>query len=191
MDYLTFNVVLFRASNLQIEPGMLNTQSGQSYIELLIATLLVGLSMTGMVVLMLSSQQLSRQTIQHSDVVQLVSNYSNQLRLNPAELRRTSSQYLTSINATGEIAVHCSATANCAQQQQALKDLKDWQLQLSQHLPYYTATMCRDSSILDGEPFVSDGCDDAPSSPLVIKLWWKNQQSSTEHVQFYAIGHAL
>ena len=164
-------------------------QRGQSYIELAVALLLMSISLTGMVVSILSAQQLSRHSVERYDLALLLSNISNELHLNKAEVSRDQSHYLTAINKAKTISISCSVKKDCPQRLQALRNLKQWQRILNQSLVAYSMVMCRDSTMHDGEFEKSDGCDNKKSSPLVIKLWWESPHTDDTH--FYVLGHAV
>jgi len=164
-------------------------QHGQSYIELAVALLLMSISLTGMVVAVLSVQQLSRYAIERYDLALLLSNISNELHLNKAEVARDQSHYLTTIDKAKVISISCAAKKDCPQRLQALRDLKQWQRKLNKSFFAYSMVMCRDSTIYDGEIEKSDGCDNKKSSPLVIKLWWQSLPTDVTH--FYVLEHAV
>jgi len=164
-------------------------QHGQSYIELTVALLLMSISLTGMVVSILSAQQLSRHSIERYDLALLLSNISNELHLNKAEAARDQSHYLTVINKAKAISISCSAKKDCPQRLQALRGLKQWQRILNKSLAAYSMVLCRDSTMNDGEFEKSDGCDNQFTSPLVIKLWWKSPH--TDDIYFFVLEHAV
>ncbi|NQZ31618.1 MAG: type IV pilus modification protein PilV [Oceanospirillaceae bacterium] len=170
---------------------MLHVQRGQSYIEIIVVLLLMGIALTGLVISMLCSVHLSRSAIQQLDAVQLASNLSNSLRLNNAELTRDASLYLTSLNTDKKITGSCSARPDCGQRAQALTDLRNWQQQLDLYLPQYLALICRDSSANDGEYLLDDGCDNRIDSPFIIKIWWRNKNAHYDDVLFLALEHAV
>jgi len=149
----------------------------------------MSISLTGMVVSILSAQQLSRHSIERYDLALLLSNISNELHLNKTEASRDQSHYFTAINETKTISISCSAKKNCPQRIQALRDLKQWQSILNKSLAAYSMVTCRDSTMNDGEFKKSDGCDNKHSSPLVIKLWWQNPH--TDETYFYVVEHAV
>ncbi len=166
------------------------TNLGQSLIEILVVILLISISLTGIVSTMLTSQQLSRSAVQTSDALTLAANISNKMRLNSAETNELQSKYLTRLSRSTVISTDCIGHVKCPQRNQALRDLLQWQVQLTQALPNFRAEVCRDSSQQNRYLINNASCDNAQSSPMVIKIWWTNNHSSAELALFIALVHS-
>ncbi|EPJ46198.1 MAG: hypothetical protein OFPII_22250 [Osedax symbiont Rs1] len=139
---------------------------------------------------MLTSQQLSRSAVQTSDALNLAANLSNKMRLNSAEANEPQSEYLTKINSSTIISTDCFGHIKCQQRSQALHDLLQWQIQLTQVLPNFQAEVCRDSSPGNSYLVKSSSCDNDQESPMVIKIWWMNAHRSADLALFYALEHS-
>ena len=170
---------------------MSKTQSGLSLIGLSALLLLISISLTGVVSTMLKSQQLTKMSIQELDVLFLVANLANKMQLNKAQALSKNNRYLITLDQQSKLPGDCLGLKNCAQQQQALHHLNDFQQSLAVISSEYAVIICRDQTFYQLESLGHGSCDEQHDSPLVIKVWWGGVKNTDQPVGFYALSTAL
>lgn len=161
--------------------------AGLSLIEVLVVLLLMSICVTGTVTTTLKSQHLTRHMIQQSDAMLMTNNLADKMRLNNADSLLTNSHYITHLSPGNQIQETCTDLASCKAQRQAITDLQLWQQQLEQKLPGYYALICRHSLSVFVAQSSPHSCDNKPTSPLVIMIWWKTTHSTTAYSAYYSL----
>lgn len=163
---------------------------GQSLIEIIVVLLLISITFTGTVSTMLKAQQLSHQATQRADVLNIAANISNDMQLNQYETKHLKGAYLTSVYSQKNVSLLCTKSNNCSHFIQAQLDILNWKNQLALKINDYQAVICRDNSPRDGRNAAKNGCDNNLLSPIVIKIWWSNNNSQLDPELFLSRGTA-
>lgn len=162
-------------------------QRGQSLFEVVVVLLLISISISGMMVTLLKSQQLSLLAIQKSDALMLAQSMAVKLQLNRQELMREFSNYFKILSEHDKLVIQCSELDNCTNQRQALTDLVNWQRELQLKLPQYRFSICRDSLSNSYPDTLELTCDNKLTSPVVIKLQWQTTFLDDSKTEFYSM----
>ena len=141
------------------------SNSGFSLLEVLVATTVFSLGLSGFAALLLTSMIGSTQARREGIAAIAAANLSEQIRLNPVSLGR----YL---NPPENISRICIGEYQCTPEQQADYDFRLWQLELTDSIQNARGLVCRDETPLDGVEGNSH-CDG--TGPLVIKILWSGQ----------------
>ena len=170
----------------QINPATLSAnQKGQTLIEVAVVLLLISLCISGTMMTILKSQQVSRLAIQYSDAMILASSLIDKMYRNKQAFYQKKNSYLTKINAQSAIKIQCTQLNHCASQRQALTDLNDFKKQLLEKLPNYFVEICRDNSPDSDSSKVDSSCDNEFSSNVAIKIWWEVPGINSSQNMFY------
>ncbi|NQZ31140.1 MAG: type IV pilus modification protein PilV [Oceanospirillaceae bacterium] len=170
-------------------------QSGASLIEVLISMVLISIGLLGISASQISSLKLTHSAYQRSQATLLADDIADRMRANINEASKTATTYLTAsaqgvnhgtncVNYTGPLTNSCS-TANMAEQ-----DLYDWQQSLVQVLNGQ-GILCRDNNPNNGTSIAAHGCDNALTSPFVIKIWWNDDRDPSTPDQLFATSFEL
>jgi type IV pilus assembly protein PilV len=149
-------------------PRLKSSNSGFSLLEVLVATTVFSLGLSGFAALLLTSIIGSTQARREGIAAIAAANLSEQIRLNPVALDR----YLQPPENISRI---CVGENQCTPEQQADYDFRLWQLELSDSIQNARGLVCRDETPLDGVEGNSH-CDG--TGPLVIKIFWGGQGNS-------------
>jgi len=150
------------------------TSRGFSLLEVLIASTIFSLGMSGLSALLLFNLSSSAQSRNASTACSAAANLAEQIHLNPLAIDR----YL---NPPGSISRSCqsstvgSGPAMCSPPQQADYDYSNWQIELAEQIRNSTAVVCKDSSPEDGDRnhYQCDG-----DGSIVIKIFWGGPANS-------------
>ena len=80
------------------------------------------------------------------------------------------------------VTANCQAAAGCTAAQMAANDVAQWETSVAAALPLGAATVCLDSTPVDGTS-AAPACD---SSGLVyaVKIWWDDDRDGTLNQRF-------
>jgi len=139
--------------------------SGFSLIEVLVASTIFSLGLTGFASLLLASIISSAEARREGVASMAAASLSEQVRMNPTALGR----YLNPPESVSRI---CTGDDPCSPEQQADYDFRLWQLELADAIPNARGLICRDETPKDGVEG-NNHCDG--SGPLVIKIFWRGR----------------
>jgi type IV pilus assembly protein PilV len=152
---------------------------GFTLLEVLVAVLVLSFGLLGIAGLLLATVQNNTVAAQRTTATFLAQDMADRIRSNINATKQFTPagvpQPVFYLNSVGALANCFGATpsGNCATRGAvAGRDLFIWNRQIATSLPAGEGVVCQDLTPDDGSSFASTGCDDATTSPWVIKIFW-------------------
>ncbi|HYE86972.1 MAG TPA: type IV pilus modification protein PilV [Vicinamibacterales bacterium] len=157
---------------------MKRTSAGFTLIEILIAILIAAIGVLGIAGLQAFTLKSTHGSNLRSIATRQAYELADSMRANQGAVNagHYNNQQGTQVNA-------CYQTAGCTEQQMAQMDVYLWNQSNAAALPGGRGFICTDSTPNDGTP-TSPTCDNSPSAPYVIKLWWDERDGSGQLQRF-------
>ena len=145
-------------------------QTGFSFIEVLVATLVLSVGLLGLAGLQAASLTNLQSAFLHSQASALAYDLADRMRTNVAGVAANFYDPATAGNTAG-----CSTTAGCSPQQMAQNDLAEWNAAIATYLPLGQGIVCNDSTPMDGTGFGDPQCEGV-GDQFSIKIWWDDDR---------------
>ena len=159
-------------------------ESGFTLIEVMVALIVLVLGVLGAAAMTLTAIRDSKQSGLRSTATALAYEVSDLMRANPPRYLKVSpftltvdtESVFTGGNPGGGVAT--CWTTGCSMIDMATNDLSEWYRKLTgpNGLPNGAAVICRDATKLADAFYPA--CDNAPTSPLVVKLRWDEKNNN-------------
>lgn len=153
---------------------------GFTLLEVLVAVLVLSFGLLGIAGLLLSTVQNNTIAAQRTTATFLAQDMADRMRQNINATKAKGADGITNnavyyFNSAGTN-LNCygtSPTGACSTPQGvAEKDLYAWNALIKNSLPAGEGVVCRDLTPDDGSSYIDRLCDNLPSSPVVIKIFW-------------------
>ena len=159
---------------------MIKRNQGFTFIELLMAVLVLGIGLVGVAGLQSIALGMNHGSYLRSQATLLAGDIADRMRANPAGVGNGA--YDMGSGATAAQDTDCEAIAGCNTGALAGHDLFEWTNRVQAVLPNGQAIVCIDSSPVDGTPG-APACDGAGDNHAV-KIWWLEKEDAGAQRQF-------
>ncbi len=158
------------------------SNSGFTLIEVLVASVIISLGLSGMVALQLKAHHYNRTANIQSHATILAHDIIERMRANPAGINNGNYHLPTATQHSD-----CFTTIGCSPAEMAENDMYEWAgngaHSVSNILPLGLATVCKDTTPNDGTitngAISNAGCDNNGSA-YAIKIWWKGDETEMQ-----------
>ena len=152
-----------------------NSTSGFTLIEVLIAMVVLAVGLLGLAALQATSLKNNQSAYFRSQATQLAYDIADRMRTNVVALN--AGQY----NNRAATADNCNANT-CTPAEMAGYDLAQWNQQIAAQLPSGVGLVCIDNTPEDGQATAAqcDGSGDA----YAVKLWWDDNREGAANQRF-------
>lgn len=148
---------------------------GSTLIEVLVAFLILGVSLLGMVGLVSNGLLLSSNVNFRIQAYYVAEDMAGRMRANQVSVQGGDYDQPAASEDTNCVTVGTSMAAGCDASSMASHDFFEWQASIATVLPNGSGIVCIDSTPKDGTGPGSSGCDGA-GNVYAIKLWWDEGQ---------------
>ncbi|MCH9697183.1 MAG: type IV pilus modification protein PilV [Gammaproteobacteria bacterium] len=150
---------------------------GFTFIEILVSIVIIAIGLLGLTKLQITSLRYNQNAYQRSIATQLAYDLSNRMRANKQGVELGFYNLPTAQQHTA-----CLTSAGCTPAEMARHDVYEWLSDSSptsvvNQLPNASATVCMDSTPVDGDP--EDPVCDGLGSQYAIKIWWSDDDGAT------------
>jgi type IV pilus assembly protein PilV len=155
----------------------LTAQSGSSLIEVLVSMTILAVGILGIGAMQTSTLKSNQNSYMRTQAVFHANDIVERMRSNAAGVEAGDYDDPDPV-----VTAACLTTSGCSAAQMAANDVAQWETSVAAALPMGAATVCLDSSPVDGTA-VAPACDSS-GDDYVVKIFWDDDRDGTLNQRF-------
>ena len=154
-----------------------HTQTGSSLIEVLVSMTVLAVGILGIGAMQTNTLKANQNSYMRTQAIFHANDIIERMRSNAQGVEAGNYDDPAPV-----VTANCQAAAGCTAAQMAANDVAQWETSVAAALPLGAATVCLDSTPVDGTS-AAPACD---SSGLVyaVKIWWDDDRDGTLNQRF-------